>query len=74
MLAEAAQRLPNNLQITSNAALCILMDILMNGFSIDKSIQAKRFQDAVIKQNSQYPRLAELAALQEKIQAKYKNT
>ncbi|MDP3785538.1 MAG: response regulator [Undibacterium sp.] len=74
MLSEAALRLPNNLQITSNAALCILMDILSNGFSIDKSLQAKRFQDAVAKQDSQYPRLAELVALQEKIQLKYKNT
>lgn len=72
MLTEAALRLPNNLQIVSNAALSILMDIFTNGFNLEKSIRAKQFQDAVFAQNDQYPKLAEINAFQIKIQAKYK--
>jgi CheY-like chemotaxis protein len=72
MLTEAAMRLPNNLQVVSNAALSILMDIFTNGFNLEKSIRAKQFQDAVFKQNDQYPKLAEINAFQIKIQAKYK--
>jgi CheY-like chemotaxis protein len=72
MLTEAALRLPNNLQIVSNAALSILMDIFTNGFNLEKSIRAKQFQDAVFAQNDQYPKLAEINAFQIKIQSKYK--
>ena len=72
MLTEAAMRLPNNLQVVSNAALSILMDIFTNGFNLEKSIRAKQFQDAVFKQNDQYPKLAEINAFQIKIQSKYK--
>lgn len=72
MLTEAALRLPNNLQILSNAALSILMDIFTNGFDASKFIRAKQFQDAVVKQNDQYPKLAEINAFQIKIQAKYR--
>jgi hypothetical protein len=72
MLTEAALRLPNNLQVVSNAALSILMDMFTNGFNLEKSIRAKQFQDAVFKQNDQYPKLAEINAFQIKIQAKYK--
>ncbi|MBR7800140.1 tetratricopeptide repeat protein [Undibacterium fentianense] len=72
MLTEAALRLPNNLQIVSNAALSILMDIFTNGYDSEKSIRAKQFQDAVFKQNNLYPKLAEINAFQIKIQAKYK--
>nr|WP_315481346.1 response regulator [uncultured Undibacterium sp.] len=72
MLTEAALRLPNNLQILSNAALSILMDIFTNGFDASKFIRAKQFQDAVVKQNDQYPKLAEINAFQIKIQGKYR--
>lgn len=72
MLTEAALRLPNNLQIVSNASLSILMDVFMNGYDSAKAIQAKQFQEAVTAQNSQYPKLAEIMAFQVKIQQKYK--
>ena len=72
MLTEAALRLPNNLQIVSNASLSILMDVFMNGYDSAKTQQAKQFQEAVTVQNSQYPKLAEIMAFQVKIQQKYK--
>ena len=72
MLTEAALRLPNNLQIVSNASLSILMDVFMNGYDSAKTQQAKQFQEAVTAQNSQYPKLAEIMAFQVKIQQKYK--
>jgi CheY-like chemotaxis protein/Flp pilus assembly protein TadD len=72
MLTEAALRLPNNLQIVSNAALSLLMDMFMNGFDAGKAMRAKQFQDAVFKQNSQHPKLTEIMAFQVKIQNKYK--
>lgn len=71
MLTEAALRLPNNLQIVSNAALSILMDMFVNGFDPTKANQARIFQDAVSKQNKQYPKLTEIAALQSKVHHKY---
>lgn len=71
MLTEAALRLPNNLQIVSNAALSILMEMFVHGFDPSKANQARIFRDAVIKQNKQYPKLAEIAALQSKVHHKY---
>ncbi len=71
MLTEAAVRLPNNLQIVSNAALSILMDMFVHGFDPAKANQARIFQDAVTKQNKQYPKLTEIAALQSKVHHKY---
>lgn len=71
MLTDAALRLPNNLQIVSNAALSILMDMFVNGFDPAKANQARIFQDAVSKQNKQYPKLTEIAALQSKVHHKY---
>jgi tetratricopeptide (TPR) repeat protein len=73
MMTEAALRLPNNLQIVSNASLSILMDIFINGYDNTKLMQAKQFQKAVTAQNSQYPKLTEIMAFQMKVQQKYKN-
>ncbi|MDO8177827.1 MAG: response regulator [Undibacterium sp.] len=72
MLSDAAEQLPNNLQIVSNAALSLLVDVFMNGMDADKLNNAKAFQQAVITQNSQHPKLAEIAAFMLKVQTKYK--
>lgn len=72
MLSDAALRLPNNLQIASNAALSILMDMLTNGYDVAKALQAKQFQDTVSKKNNQHPKLLEINALLAKLQSKYK--
>jgi hypothetical protein len=72
MLREAAVQLPNNLQIVSNAALSLLVDVFMNGMDAGKINDAQMFQHAVIKQNNQHPKLPEIAAFMAKVQAKYK--
>jgi CheY-like chemotaxis protein/Flp pilus assembly protein TadD len=72
MLKEAAVQLPNNLQIVSNAALSLLVDVFMNGMDAVKISDAKRFQQDVIKQNNQHPKLPEIAGFMAKVQAKYK--
>jgi tetratricopeptide (TPR) repeat protein len=72
MLREAAVQLPNNLQIVSNAALSLLVDVFMNGMDASKINDAKLFQLAVIKQNDQHPKLPEIAGFMAKVQAKYK--
>ncbi|CAN5890416.1 response regulator [soil metagenome] len=72
MLTEAAIRLPNNLQIASNAAFSLLADVYMNGMDLTKITEAKQFQQVVAKRDTQHPKLAEIAGLMSKIQAKYK--
>lgn len=72
MLKDAAVQLPNNLQIVSNAALSLLVDVFMNGMDVVKISDAKRFQQDVIKQNNQHPKLPEIAGFMAKVQAKYK--
>jgi len=73
MLREAAIRLPNNLQIVSNASLSLLADIFMNGMNREKAALAQ-FQQAVIDQNAQHPKLPEIANFLIKIERKYKLT
>ncbi|MES2047749.1 MAG: tetratricopeptide repeat protein [Pseudomonadota bacterium] len=72
MLSEAAVQLPNNLQIVSNAALSLLVDVFMNGVDAAKINDAKLFQQAVVTQNNQHPKLPEIAAFMAKVQTKYK--
>ncbi len=72
MLTEAAIRLPNNLQIASNAAFSLLADVYMNGMDLTKITEATQFQQVVAKRDTQHPKLAEIAGLMSKIQAKYK--
>ena len=71
MLTEAAARLPDNLQIVSNAAYSLLIDVFMNGMDATKMKQALILQQAVIRKKSDHPKLAELAAIMEKIKQKY---
>jgi len=72
MLSEAAARLPNNLQIVSNAAFSLLAEVFMLGLDTAKLSQAKAFQQSVMKANPEYPKLAEITSLLQKIQTKYK--
>ncbi len=71
MLTEAAARLPDNLQIVSNAAYSLLIDVFMNGMDATKIKQALILQQAVMRKKSDHPKLAELAAIMEKIKQKY---
>lgn len=71
MLAEAAARLPNNLQVVANAAYCLLVDVFQNGVDATKLREAQALQQAVMARNCNYPKLADIADVLGKIQAKY---
>jgi tetratricopeptide (TPR) repeat protein len=71
MLSEAAQRLPGNLQIVANAATALLFDIFRNGLDMAKLRTAQAFQQSVEGQSPTHPKLAEMAALMQRIRTKY---
>jgi tetratricopeptide (TPR) repeat protein len=72
MLSEAAARLPNNLQIVANTAFCLLLDVFMNGLNAAKLREAQLLQQSVLEKNRLHPKLADIADLMAKIQAKYR--
>jgi tetratricopeptide (TPR) repeat protein len=72
MLSEAAARLPDNLQIVANASFCLLLDVFMNQLDSAKLREAQLLQQSVVEKNSRHPKLADIADLMAKIQAKYK--
>ncbi len=63
LLCEAADRLPNNLQIVSNAALVIALDLARNGNESDKFARCLHYRDALIKKSPNHPKLAQIDGL-----------
>jgi len=74
MLAEAAARLPNNMQIVSNAAFSLLVDVFMNGMDAAKVREALTLQQAVLKKDGHHPKLVDIANILAKIKQKYSLT
>lgn len=72
MLSEAAARLPDNLQIVANTAYCLLLDVFMNGLNAAKLREAHLLQQSVMTKNRRHPKLADIADLVNRIQAKYR--
>lgn len=62
MLNEAADRLPNNAQVSINAALALLMYVQKNGTDADKIVQAQRYLAQARHANPEHPKLAEVEA------------
>ncbi|HCI14104.1 MAG: hypothetical protein A2063_06460 [Gallionellales bacterium GWA2_60_142] len=60
LLCEAADRLPNNLQIVGNAALVIALHLAKNGDDPKMLAQCLRYRDAIIRKSPDYPRLAQI--------------
>ena len=71
MLVEAANRLPGNVQIVTNAAFALLFDVYTNGLDPAKIRLAQQFQQSAQAQNSKHPKLAEIADLMGRIRSKY---
>lgn len=71
MLTDAANRLPGNMQVVSNAAAALLFDVFNNGLDADKLRQAQAFQQAVLAQAPSHPKLAEIGELMNRIRQKY---
>jgi CheY-like chemotaxis protein/Tfp pilus assembly protein PilF len=71
MLVEAANRLPNNVQIVTNAAFALLFDVYTNGIDPTKIRLAQQFQQSAQAQNPKHPKLADIADLMGRIRSKY---
>lgn len=67
MLAEAADRLPNNCQIAINAAQALLMQALRNGADPARLQRAHAYLRQARQANAEHPRLAEVGALYRKL-------
>lgn len=62
-LCEAADRLPNNLQIVSNAALVIALDLSRNGKDAEKFSKCLRYREALIKKAPNHAKLPQIDGL-----------
>lgn len=71
MLVEAANRLPGNVQIVSNASFALLFDVYTNGLEPAKIRLAQQFQQIAQAKNSAHPKLQEIADLMGRIRSKY---
>lgn len=60
MLCEAANRLPNNMQIVGNAALVIALDLVRNGNKPDGLSRCLSYRSALIKKAPSHPKLAQI--------------
>lgn len=60
LLCEAANRLPNNLQIVGNAALVIALDLVRNGNDPEKLNRCLRYRDSLVKKSPSYPKIAQI--------------
>lgn len=60
LLCEAADRLPNNLQIVGNAALVIALSLVKNGNDPQKLARCLRYRDAIIKKSPDYPKISQI--------------
>jgi len=71
MLAEAAERLPGNLQIVGNAAYALYVAVYSNGMDAAKLREAQRYQQLLLGKDRHHPKLADIADIVAKIQRKY---
>jgi len=60
MLCEAANRLPNNLQILGNAALVLALDLTRNGQNPGKLANCLSYRESLIKQSPSHPKLEQI--------------
>lgn len=60
LLCQAANRLPNNLQILGNAALVLALDLVRNGNTPGKFDKCLYYRDALINKSPNHPKLAQI--------------
>jgi len=63
LLCQAANRLPNNLQIVGNAALVIALDLVRNGNKPDKLAKCLHYRDGLINKSPNHPKLEQIDGL-----------
>ncbi len=60
LLSEAAERLPNNLQVVGNAALIIALDLTRNGKDASKLRQCLNYRNALYKKSPKNPKIEQI--------------
>jgi DNA-binding response OmpR family regulator/Tfp pilus assembly protein PilF len=63
MLTQAASRLPNNMQIISNAALVLALDLVRNGTKPERLSQCLHYRGELIKKVPTHSKLAQIDEL-----------
>lgn len=63
LLCQAANRLPNNLQIVSNAALVIALSMVRNGQKTEDLAQCLHYRNALVNKSPNHPKLAQIDSL-----------
>lgn len=63
LLCEAADRLPNNLQIVGNAALVIALDLVRNGKTSVKLNQCLAYRESLMKKSPNHPKLEQIDSM-----------
>jgi DNA-binding response OmpR family regulator len=69
LLCEAANRLPNNLQILGNATLVIALDLVRNGKDAEKLAQCLGYRESLIKKSPNYPKLVQIDGMLKQLKA-----
>ncbi len=63
LLCEAAERLPNNMQIVGNASLVMALDLVRNGSKADRLTRCLRYRESIVKSSPNNPKLAQINGL-----------
>ena len=63
MLSEAAERLPNNLQILGNVALVIALDMVKNGRDSKKMAKCLGYRDSLMKKSPSHPKIEQIDSM-----------
>jgi tetratricopeptide (TPR) repeat protein len=63
LLTQAANRLPNNMQIVSNAALVLALDLVRNGTKPERLNRCLHYRAALIKKEATHPKLSQIDEL-----------
>jgi DNA-binding response OmpR family regulator/lipoprotein NlpI len=63
LLSQAADRLPNNVQIVGNASLVLALDMVRNGNDTEKLRNCMHYRDELIKKSPNHPKLAQIDSL-----------
>lgn len=69
LLCEAADRLPNNLQILGNAALVIALDLVRNGKDADKLAKCLAYRESLLKKSPEHPKLGQIDKILKQLKA-----
>lgn len=68
LLCDAADRLPNNIQIVSNASLALALDLARNGYNGVKFKECLRYRQQVVDKAPDYPKLVQIDSMLIKVQ------